>query len=305
MKISLVGLGRVGSTLAYTLLLRGLADELVLLDCNRELAKGEALDLAHAEAFITHPMVVRDGDVDDSRDSDILIIACSVPWNQDYTSRFDIGYDNLKLLQEKIPPLAEASPNAKVLVITNPVDVMTYHVIQLTGFGPERVFGTGTLIDSARFRTMLSARMGIHPDDLRAYILGEHGDTQFPLSSMAMVGGSHILEDEATREIFRNASHAGFDVVRQKGHTNYAISMAAALVVEAIVWDTHRTMPLSVLVDGIQGVSDVCLSLPVVMGKDGITQVLEPELGETEVAAFLRCAEIVRHGIDRSLGKDP
>jgi len=303
MKISLVGVGRVGSTLAYTLLFRGLADQLVLLDRNREVAIGETLDLLHAEGFIGHPMAVRPGEVDDTKDSDIIVVSCSVPWNQDYTSRFDMGYDNLRLFREIIPPLAQASPDAKVLVITNPVDVMTYHAIKLTGFGPERVFGTGTLIDSARFRTMLSARMGIHPDDLRAYILGEHGDTQFPLFSMAMVGGSRILEDEATQEIFREASHAGFDVVQQKGHTNYAISMAAALVVEAIVWDTRRTMPLSVLVDGFLDVHDVCLSLPVVVGKDGITQVLEPDLGEDEVDAFRQCAAIVQQGIERSLGK--
>ncbi len=305
MKITLVGLGRVGSTLAYTLLLRGLADELVLLDCKQEVALGESLDLRHAEAFTNHPMIVRPGQVDDTAGSDILVVTCSVPWNPAYTSRFDLGYDNLKLFREIIPPLAQVSPGAKVLVITNPVDVMTYHVIQLTGFAPQRVFGTGTLIDSARFRTMLSARLGIHPDDVRAYILGEHGDTQFPLFSMATAGGSRILGDETTQEIFREASRAGFDVVHRKGHTNYAISMAAALVVEAIVWDTRRTMPLSVLVDGFLDVHDVCLSLPVVMGKDGITQVLRPNLGDDEAAAFRRCAEIVRQGIDKSLGKSP
>jgi len=301
MKIALVGLGRVGSTLAYTLLHRGLADELVLLDRSREIVEGEALDLRHAEAFITHPVVVRPGGVEETAGSDIIILTCSAPWNENYTSRFDIGCDNLRLFRGIVPALAQASPDAKILVISNPVDVMTYHVIQLTGFGPERVFGTGTLIDSARFRTMLSAKMGIHPDDLRTYILGEHGDTQFPLFSMAMAGGAHILEDGATHEIFREASRAGFDVVRKKGHTNYAISMAAALIVEAIAWDTCRTMPLSVLVDGFLDVRDVCLSLPVVVGKNGITQVLEPELGEDEIDAFRQCAAIVREGIEKSL----
>jgi L-lactate dehydrogenase len=305
MKISLVGVGRVGSTLAYTLLFRGLGDELVLVDRNREVAIGEALDLRHAEGFIGHPMVVRPGDVNDTEDSDIIVVSCSVLWNQDWTSRYDMGCENLRLFREIIPTLAQASPGAKMLVITNPVDVMTYHAIKLTGFGPERVFGTGTLIDSARFRTMLSARMGIHPDDLRAYILGEHGDTQFPLFSMATVGGSRILEDKATHEVFREASHAGWEVVQQKGHTNYAISMAAALVIEAIVWDTRRTMPLSVLVDGFLDVHDVCLSLPVVMGKDGITKVLEPDLGEDEISAFRQCAAIVRQGIESSLGTAP
>jgi len=305
MKIALVGLGRVGSTLAYTLLHRGLAEELVLLDRERDVIEGETLDLRHAEAFIGHPVVVRSGDIEDTAGSDIIILTCSVPWDQSYTSRFDIGLNNLRLFREIVPPLAEESPDAKILVISNPVDVMTYHTIQLSGFEPERVFGTGTLIDSARFRTMLSERMHIHPDDLRAYILGEHGDTQFPHFSMAMVGGAHILEDEATDEIFRKASRAGFDVVHKKGHTNYAISMAAALIVEAIAWDTCRTMPLSILIDGFLGVRDVCLSLPVVMGKNGIKQVLQPDLGETEADAFRQCAAIVREGIERSLGQFP
>ena len=129
MKIAIVGQGRVGSTLAYTLLLRGLADELVLLNRRQKIAEGEALDLQHAEAFINHPTVIRPGGVDETAGSDIIICS-SVPWNQDYTSRFDIGYDNLKLFREVIPPLAKASPDAKVLVITNPVDVMTYQWLQ-------------------------------------------------------------------------------------------------------------------------------------------------------------------------------
>lgn len=305
MKISLVGMGRVGSTLAYTILLRGLADELILVDRNRKIAMGEALDLQHAEAFTDHPMIVRSGELNDTASSEIIVISCSVPWNQDYTSRFDIGCDNLKLFREIIPILVQSSPDAKVLVITNPVDVMTYHAIKLTGFGSQRVFGSGTLIDSARFRTMLSERMGIHPDDLRAYILGEHGDTQFPLFSMAVVGGSRILENKISKEICHEASHAGYYVMSKKGHTNYAISMAVALIIEAIVWDTHRTMPLSVLVDGFLDEHEVCLSLPVVIGKNGIVQVLEPELGEDEISAFHKCAEIVRQGIKRSLGKNP
>jgi L-lactate dehydrogenase len=301
MKIALVGLGRVGSTLAYTLVLRGLADELVLLDRSHDIVIGETLDLQHAQAFTDQPMDVRPGEVGDTANSDIIILACSVPWNQAYTSRFDIGRDNLKLFREIVPPLAQASPNAKVLVITNPVDVMTYHTIQLTGFSPKRVFGTGTLIDSARLRTMLSTRLGIHPDDLRAYVLGEHGDTQFPLFRMAMAGGARITEDESTQEIFRDARRAGFDVVHKKGHTNYAIAMAAALIVEAIAWDTRRTMPLSVLIDGFLGAQDVCLSLPVVLGENGITQVLTPDFGPNEVDAFRGCAAIVRAAIDRSL----
>lgn len=302
MKISLIGVGSVGSTLAYTLLLRGLGAELVLVDRNREIAEGEALDLEHAESFTSHPAVVRPGELDDAVDSDIIIMSCSVPWKKSHPSRFDTGRDNLKIFQEIVPTLAGISPDAKMLVITNPVDVMTYHAIELTGFGPKRVFGMGTLVDSARFRTMLSAKMGIHPDDLRAYVLGEHGDSQFPVFSSAVAGGTRIVENDITQEIFHKSSRAGLEVMKRKGRTNYAIGMAAAMVVEAIARDSRRTIPMSVLVDGFLGVDDLCLSLPVVVGKDGIVQVLEPKFGEEEVAAFHRCAEVVRRGMEESLG---
>jgi hypothetical protein len=141
--------------------------------------------------------------------------------------------------------------------------------------------------------------------DLRAYTLGEHGDSQFPVFSLAVAGGTRIAETDATHEVFRQASRSGFEVVRLKGHTNYTIGMAAALVIEAIAWDTRRTMPLSVRIDGFLGVRDVCLSLPVVVGRSGITRVLEPKLGDEEAAAFRRCAEIVREAIRQSAKDTP
>lgn len=163
MKVSPIGMGRVGSTLGYTLLLRGLDEESVLVGAKREIAEGEGLALVHAETFTGHPVTVRAGELADTAGSDVLAISCSAPWSPSYASRFDIGRDNLKLFRQLIPPLAEASPDAKLLVITNPVDVMTYHAIELSGFPPGRVFGTGTLVGSARFRSLLSARVGIPP----------------------------------------------------------------------------------------------------------------------------------------------
>ncbi len=300
MKISLIGVGRVGSTIAYTLLMRGLADQLVLVDRESRITQGEALDLEHAEAFTAHPVKVIAGEIPQTADSDVLILSCSVPWNSNYTCRFDIGCGNLKLFQKIIPELARLSPEAKILVVSNPVDVMTWHTIELSGFPPARVFGTGTLIDSARFRAMLSVNMGIHPDDLRAYILGEHGDSQFPAFSQAMAGATPIAQSQTTSDIFRRASQAGFEVIKRKGHTNYAISLATALIIEAIVWDTRRTIPLSVKLDGFLGINDVCLSLPAVLGRDGITQVLKPELTAKEKESLLRCADVVREGIKLS-----
>jgi L-lactate dehydrogenase len=302
MKISLIGTGRVGSTLAFQLLMRGLGNQLVLVDRNREVAEGEALDLQHAEAFTSHSMKIRAGDIGDTAGSDLLVLTCSVPWKPQYTSRFQIGRDNLTIYRDLVPELVAKSPDARIVVVSNPVDVMTYHTLKLSGFGPERVFGTGTLVDSGRFRSMLSAKLGIHPDDVRAYILGEHGDSQFPFFSNAVAGGARIAEDDATIDLFHKASHAGHDVMRRKGHTNFAITMAAALVIEAIARDSRRTTPLSVLIDGYLGVADVCLSLPVVVGRPGITQVLYPDMSEPEITAFRRCADMVRQGISESLG---
>lgn len=301
MKVSIIGTGKVGSTLAYTLIIRGLADELVLVDRRAEVAEGEALDLLHAEAFTGHPVLVRAGQAAETDGSDLLVLACSVPWQAHYTSRMDLAEENARMFSQLVPPLVERSPAACLLVITNPVDVMTYHALQISGLPPSRVFGTGTLIDSARFRAMLSAEVGIHPDDLRAYILGEHGETQFPVLSLAQAGGESLEQNEAARRLARRLARTGFEVVERKGYTNFAVSMAAALVVEAVAWDTRRTMPLSVLVDGYLGISGVCLSMPVVVGRQGITRVLHPRFGADEAAAFRRSAEVVAEAIRRSL----
>ncbi len=301
MKVSIIGTGKVGATLAYTLIIRGLADELVLVDRRREVAEGEALDLLHAEAFTGHPVAIRAGQTAESAGSDLLVLACSAPWQAHYTSRMDLAEENARMFSELLPPLVAQSPEACLLVITNPVDVMTYHSLRVSGLPPSRVFGTGTLIDSARFRTMLSTEVGIHPDDLRAYILGEHGETQFPVLSLAQAGGESLEENEAARRLAGRLARSGFEVVERKGYTNFAVSMAAALVVEAVAWDTRRTMPLSVLVDGYLGVSGVCLSMPVVVGRQGITRMLHPRFSQEEAAAFRRSAQVVAEAIRRCL----
>lgn len=297
MKISIIGIGHVGSTLAYTLLQRSLGNELVLVGHNTQITEGHALDLEHAKAFTNHPVTIRHGNIEDTAASDIIVLTASVPWDNRYTSRFDIGHDNFAIFKKIVPSLAQISPEAKILVITNPVDVMTYHTLKLSGFPATQVFGIGTLIDSARFRTLLAANIGIHPDDLRAYILGEHGETQFPVFTLAMTGGTRIVANDVTNNIFQQTSRAGFEVIHRKGHTNFAIRMAAALVIEAIVWDTRRTMPLSILIENFLGINTLCLSLPVVVGKTGITQILKPDLSEVEIEAFQRCAKSVQEGI--------
>lgn len=297
MKISIIGIGRVGSTLAYTTVMKGLCDELVLHNHNLSVALGDAYDLQHALPFLHRQMWVHSGEMDETSHSDIIAVCASVPMTRDMSSRMELLAGNVALFDELIPALAVRSPEAKFVIVSNPVDILTYLTIKLSGFPPARVMGISTLMDSARYRSMLSAELSIHPDDLRAYILGEHGPNQFPALSVAEVGGEKIEDNAAHRNMFEMAVKAGFDVFRFKGHTNYAVAMAAAYAVEAIAFDTHRTMPLSVLIDGYLGITDVCLSIPVVVGANGIVRVMHPELNQQETEALRRAAAVVRQGI--------
>ena len=303
MKIAIVGIGRVGSSLAYALVMRGLCDELLLINRRREIAAGDAHDLRHAVAFVDRRIEVYAGDIADSAGADIIAICASVPLKEQTTDRLALGPGNAELFKQLVPQLTAASPNAVFVVLTNPVDIMTYLTLQLSDLPPRRVMGTGTLIDSARFREMLSDEIGIHPDDLRAYILGEHGPHQFPALSQAQVAGERIEDNDQRRQMFRDAVEAGHNVLRAKGYTNYAIAMAATLIIEAMVHDTRRTMPVSTLIDGWLGVEDVCLSLPVVIGREGITRVLHPELNAAERQSFQQAADAVREATHTILNK--
>ncbi|MCX8049355.1 MAG: lactate dehydrogenase [Methylohalobius sp.] len=300
MKISIVGIGRVGSTLAYTIALKGLCSELILVNRRPKIAQGDAYDLRHAMSFLDRPFEVRHGDLSATRGSDLIALCASVPTPAGLKSRLELLEGNVKLFRELIPPLAALSPHAVLLIVSNPVDVLTYFALKFSGFPPARVIGTGTLVDSARFRAMLSEEVSIHPEDLRAYILGEHGDHQFPCLSQAQAGGEHIVDNERRRKMFKEAVAAGYQVFSYKGYTNFAVSLAAALIIEAVAFDSKRTMPASVLIDGFHGISGVCLSLPVVIGRPGVTRILHPEFNQEEIAAFQRAAASVQAAIKQA-----
>lgn len=304
MKVSIIGTGRVGSTLAYTLVLKELVDELVLVNRTPEVAEGHALDLEHAMMFVEHRVSVRSGDVAETAGSDILAVCASRPWREGFNNRLDLAGENTRLMEELLPPLAEASPDAKIVMLSNPVDVLTWHAIRITGFESRRVLGTGTIIDSARFREAVSQQVGIHPADIRAYAMGEHGESQFLAFSHASVGGEPLDDRPDRREMFSTAVRAGLNVFGLKGCTEFAIAMAAAHVIESILTDSRHTMPLSVLVDGYQGVSGVCLSLPVVVGREGVVRRLEAKLDEDEAAAFRHSASVIRGAIVATLGEN-
>lgn len=294
MKITLVGTGRVGSAIAFALTINPLASELLLLNRSREKAEGDALDLTHAAALVDSNMKIHAGEIADSKDSDVIIFTASVPFRYPNQTRLEMGIDNMPILRKWMPALAEASPNAIVLMVSNPVDALAYETIRLTGFDRKRVIGTGTLVDSIRYRALLSTELKIHAQDIRAYILGEHGDTQFAASSIAMTGGERFYPSDTSRRMFEETKAMGYEVFRLKGHTSYGIAMATITILDSIAYDLRHTMPVSVLVDGYLGVEDVCLSLPAVIGREGVTRILHPTLSEDEEAAFRKSAEIVK-----------
>lgn len=298
MKVAIVGPGRVGMTIAYTLILRGTVREIVLIGNDRRKAEGEALDLTHSQAFTRVPVRIRAGGLEDAADSEVIAVCASIPMTPEITDRNELAQGNALLMASLLPTLARVAPLAKLVMVANPVDVMTWLALEYTGFPPERVVGTGTLVDSMRFRELLSAQLSIHPDDLRAYILGEHGPHQFPAMSVAQAGGEIIDDTPERRGLCDVAKNAGVEVYQKKGSTSYAIGQASAYVIESIILDQKRTIPLSVKIDGYLGVHGVCLSMPVVIGRNGVERRLQPPLNESECRQFKLAAERVREVID-------
>jgi len=296
MRVSVVGLGRVGLSIAFAVATHGLCDELVLVSRRETFAAGEAHDLRHAVPFLRRPLIVRSGGIEAAAGSDVIVMAVQDEGIVETEDRLGLARPNLAIFERLIPELAAESPRACFIVVSNPVDVLTYHALRLAGFPRNRVIGTGTLVDSARFRANLASRMRVHPADLRAYILGEHGHTQFPATSLASLAGVKI--DPRMAEVaFREAVDSGLQAFRARGYTNRAIAMATCLLVEAMRDDSCITAPVSTFIDGYLGVRDVCLSMPVVVGREGVIRVLEPILSDEEAAAFRRSAEVVRAAI--------
>jgi len=294
MKISVVGLGKVGSSLAFALAMRNTAKELLLVGRTRESVLGDALDLRHGQLFVNAPLQVNAGTLKDTAGSDIIAMCASVTTPANMKSRMELADGNVALMKTMMPELSKLSPDAILVMVSNPVDVLVHYALEYSGYKTNQVLGTGTLVDSSRFRQLLAEELRIHTEDIRAYILGEHGDSQFPAMSCAEAGGEPLDPTPGRYALFEKASKAGFQVLKYKGCTNYAIALAAAEIIQCIVDDTKHTMPVSLRVDGFLGTRDVCLSLPAVIGRNGIERVLHPRLNNEEQQSFLKSAEAIR-----------
>ncbi|MDR1768929.1 MAG: L-lactate dehydrogenase [Propionibacteriaceae bacterium] len=305
-KISVVGAGFVGSTIAYTLMIRGVASEIVLVDVNASRAEGEAMDIAHGAPF-GQAAAIRAGGYEAAAGSDLVIITAGTNQKPGET-RIDLIARNASIMRACAEGVAANCPDAVVMVVSNPVDVMAYVAQLATGFPKERVIGSGTVLDSARFRYLLGREFGVDPRNIHGYILGEHGDSEFPAWSLVSVAGMPIDEaaamfagpsgaafDEAARErVAQDTRDAAYQIIDRKGATYYGIGMSATRLAEAIVRDEHSIMSVSTLLSGEYGVEDVYLSVPAVLGQHGVERVLTPRLAEGELAELRRSAELLR-----------
>ena len=304
--MAIVGVGNVGATFAYTLLLSGLAPEIVLIDVNRQRAEGEAMDLVHGVPFAPAARVWS-GDYADCAGAAVTVITAGAAQRPGET-RLELSKRNTAIFRQIVPAVAQANPDGIIVVATNPVDVLTYETWRMSGLPPERVIGSGTILDTARFRYLLSEHFGVDPRSVHAYIIGEHGDSEVPVWSLANIAGMRLpafcasqgraYEPAAMEEIFRQTRDAAYEIIERKGATYYAIGAGLLRLVEAIVRDQRTVLSVSSRITGYYGLDDVAFSLPTVIDRRGVVQPLRLELDEEELAGLRRSAAILRATIE-------
>lgn len=303
-KITVIGVGNVGMAIAQTILTQDLADELALIDAKPDKLRGEMLDLQHAAAFLPRTKIVADVDYAVSAGSDLCIVtagARQIPGE----SRLNLLHRNVALFSGIIPPLAKYSPDTILLIVSNPVDVLTYVAWKLSGFSSNRVIGSGTNLDSSRFRFLIADHLDVNAQDVQAFIVGEHGDSSVALWSSISVGGVPVLsflerqqiayEKETLEHIHKQVVESAYEVINLKGYTSWAIGYSVANLARTLLRDQRRIHPVSVLAKGFHGIEggDVFLSLPAQLGRSGVLGVTNVHITEEETHKLKESAKTI------------
>lgn len=301
-KISIIGSGRVGSSIAYSLILDGICSEIVLVDIAKDLARGESMDMIQGTPF-SNPVNIHAGEYEDVQNSDLVIVTLGKA-RQAGQSRIELVQNNVDIIKNVMPKIVSYAPDAIYIVVSNPVDVITYVIQKITGLPKERVIGTGTLLDSSRLRTILAQRAQINPGNVHGYVLGEHGDSSFVPWSLASIAGMELETYDAQKflneydKIQEEVRCCGADVIKNKGATNYAIAMSVRHLVDCIIKNTRSVLTVSSLMEGEYGLENVCLSIPTIVGGEGIIHTLEPTLEEKELEQLENSAHVLKEVID-------
>lgn len=289
-RIAVIGAGAVGSTTAYTLLLRNRMDELVLIDANHAKAEGDALDMNHGMPF-TGGVKLWAGTYEDCREADIVIIAAGAA-QRPGESRTDLLKRNVSILDSIVSEVVKVNTHGILLLASNPVDIMGYYAWKKSGWPINRVIASGTLLDSARFRYLIGQQLNTDPRSVHAHIIGEHGDSELPVWSLANVAGIGLsIDEEDKTSIFENTRDAAYQIISAKGATYYAIALALDRICAAILRDEGAVLNVSTLLDDYHGVSDVFLGVPCVVDRNGVREVLKLDLSEEEKALLHRSAD--------------
>ncbi|XP_036390880.1 L-lactate dehydrogenase A chain [Megalops cyprinoides] len=309
-KVTVVGVGMVGMASAISILIKELADELALVDVMEDKLKGEAMDLQHGGLFLRTPKIVADKDYSVTANSKVVVVTAGAR-QQEGESRLNLVQRNVNIFKFIIPNIVKYSPNCILLIVSNPVDILTYVAWKLSGFPRHRVIGSGTNLDSARFRFLMGERLNLHPSSCHGWIIGEHGDSSVPVWSGVNVAGVSLKElnpdmgtdsdKEDWRTVHKMVVDGAYEVIKLKGYTSWAIGLSVADLVETILKNLRKVHPVSTLVQGMHGVKDeVFLSVPCVLGNSGLTDVVHMTLKLEEEQQLIKSAETL-WGVQKEL----
>ncbi|MBQ8435360.1 MAG: L-lactate dehydrogenase [Oscillospiraceae bacterium] len=288
-KCAVIGCGAVGATIAFAITQKSLFSELVLIDSNHAKAEGEAMDICHGLPF-THPMKVYAGDYSDISDCFLIIITAGAAQRPDET-RLDIVHRNVEIYKKIIPQITKYNKEAIILVVSNPVDILTYCTIKLSGYPANRVLGSGTVLDTARLKYRLGRSLCVDSRSIHAFIVGEHGDSELAVWSSANVSGIDLddfhglcgsCDNISFNEIYESVRDSAYEVIERKGATYYGIAMAVMKIIVSIIRDEHSVLPVSCYIDGHYGLSDLCIGVPAIVGNEGVEKVLDIPLDVEE-----------------------
>lgn len=291
-KVAIIGCGRVGMTAAYAILHHNFVHELMLFGRSKKKLLGEKLDLEHAMSFLHSAQVITADDYAELKGVDVAIVTAGAAQEPGET-RLDLAKKNTAIIEEIIPQVVKYSPDAIIIMVTNPVDVLTYKAYQIAGLPKGRIFGTGTVLDTSRFRFHLSEFMNINPRSIHAYILGEHGDSSFPVISSATVGGQALMSmpkfsQEKALKAYERARDAAYEIIASKGSTYYAIGSVIAHITGAVLLNRRSVLPVSIPLHQYLGFNGVSLSVPCVVGRSGVEEILEIKLSWVERQALAK-----------------
>ncbi|MFW9822314.1 MAG: L-lactate dehydrogenase [Candidatus Thorarchaeota archaeon] len=309
-KISIIGCGNVGMRFAYALIIKGIAREIVMVDIDRKRLEGEVMDLSHTAPY-TNPVEIISGKYEDIEGSDVVVITAGKNQEPGET-RLDLAKKNVELFKIIIPKIVTYAKDAIYLIVSNPVDILSYVAYKISGKPKNEVIGSGTTLDTARFRYLLAKYCKVNAKNVHAYILGEHGDSEFAVWSSATIGGIYIKNyfdlcklgnfnesNDTFQNIFKEVKDSAYLIIERKGETSYGIGLALTQITQAIINDENTILPVSTYIENFYGINDIYLSLPCVLNKKGVHKTLNISLNEEEKRNFKLSAKTIKETINR------